>query len=49
MIKKLYPFISNYSTEDIANVLYKLSDIDIDIKINGYDKNKLVEAFLLSL
>ena len=49
VIKKLYPYTSKYSCEEIANMLYKLSDMDIDIKVNGYDKNKLLESFFMTL
>ena len=49
VIKKLYPFINSYNDEDVLNILYKLSDMDIDIKINGYDKRQLFELFLISL
>ena len=49
VIKKLYPYVNNYKDEDILNILYKLSDMDIDIKINGYDKKQVLELFLISL
>ena len=48
-IKKLYPHIKEYSNENIANILYKLSQIDIDSKINGLDRNSLLESFLITL
>lgn len=48
-IKKLYPHINEYSNENIANILYKLSQIDIDSKINGLDRNSLLESFLITL
>jgi len=48
-IKKLYPFINKYSEEDIANILYKLSEVDSDIKLRGLDKNRVFEYFLLTL
>lgn len=48
-IKKLIPYVNKYSKEDIADVLYKLSNLDIDFKINGYDKNELLESFLVTL
>ncbi len=49
VLKKLYPYINDYSKDDIANILYKLSDIDINIKVNGFDKNSLLESFLVTL
>lgn len=48
-IKKLYPFLNSYTNEEIANILYKLSNADIDIKVNGYDKNDVMEKFLIEL
>ena len=49
VIKKLYPYINKYTEEEIINVLYKLSDMDYDIKVQGYDKNKVLESFFLTL
>ena len=49
VLKKLYPYINEYSKEQIANILLKISDIDINIKINGIDKNNLLESFLINL
>lgn len=49
VIKKLYPYLNSYSLEDIANILYKLSNMDIDVKMNGYDKRHVLETFLISL
>ena len=49
VIKKLYPYLNKYSDEDIADILHKLSDMDIDIKINGFDKKNVFESFLISL
>lgn len=47
VIKKIMPYVGSYSIDDIASKLYELSNIDIDIKINGYDKNSLLEAFII--
>lgn len=49
VIKKLYPDLNNWKDEEIADILYKLSQMDIDIKINGYDKKHIFELFLISL
>lgn len=48
-ITKTSEFINNYSEEEILNKLYKLSECDINIKASGYDKNKVLESFILSL
>ena len=48
-IKKTREFINNYSEEELLDKLHKLSDCDIDIKINGYDKNKVLESFIIAL
>jgi len=48
-IKKLIPYIHEYKDEEIANILYELSEIDIKIKVYGIDKNSLFESFIISL
>lgn len=48
-INKLLDVINNYKEEDILDILYKLSEIDIQIKVYGKDKNKMLETFFLSL
>lgn len=47
--KKLYENTRNFSEKEIIDIIYKLSNIDIGIKIKGYDKNKLLENFFLNL
>ena len=49
VITKIMPFVSSYNIDQIANKLYELSNIDIDIKINGYDKKDLLESFIIGL
>ena len=49
VIKKLMPHINNFSDEEVLDLLYKLSDVDYDIKVNGYDKNLIIESFLLKI
>ena len=49
VIKKLIPYSSTYSEEEIVNYLHKLSDLDIDIKVNGFDRSKVLESFIISL
>ena len=39
----------NFSEEEILDILYKLSDMDISIKVKGNDKNKVLENFFLNL
>jgi DNA polymerase III delta subunit len=41
--------INNFKEEEIIDILSKLSDIDIDIKVNSLDKDKLLEMFFLSI
>ena len=47
--KKLYESTRNFSEEEILEILYKLSDMDISIKVKGNDKNKVLENFFLNL
>lgn len=47
--KKLYESTKNFNEKEILDILYKLSNVDIDIKIKGYDKNKVIENFFLNL
>ena len=47
--KKLYENTKNFSEEEIIGILYRLSDMDINIKVKGYDKNKVLENFFLNL
>ncbi len=49
VLKKLYPYLNEYKDEQIADILYKLSEVDSDIKINGYDKKRTMELFFISL
>lgn len=49
VIKKTLMNINNFKEEEIIDYLYKLSNIDIDIKTKGYDKNKVLESFFLTL
>jgi len=48
-IKKLLPYIEKYDEEEIMNVLFKLSEMDSDIKLKGLDKTKVLELFFLNL
>jgi len=49
VIKKLYPYINSYTYEQLADILYRLGEIDIKIKVDGYDKYKAFESFLINL
>lgn len=49
VVKKAYENMNNYNENEIINKLYELSNLDIDIKINGYDKYKVLEMFFLKL
>lgn len=49
VITKLRPFVNDYSNEDIINVLYKLSNLDINIKRDSFDKDTILESFLIAL
>ena len=49
VIRKLIPYVSSYSIDEIADKLLSLSDMDIDVKVNGYDKNYLLESFIIKL
>lgn len=47
--KKMLDVINNFSEEKLIDILYKLSEIDINIKVNGFDKSALLEKFYLTL
>lgn len=49
VVKKAYENINNYKEEELIDKLYELSDLDIDIKINGLDKYKVLENFFLKI
>lgn len=49
VIKKMYDIMNNFKEEEIINIMYKLSDMDIDIKVNSLDKDKLLEMFFLNI
>ena len=49
VIRKLMPYVSSYSVDEITSKLHDLSDIDIDYKVKGFDKNYLIESFIIKL
>lgn len=48
-ISKIMPYINSYKNEEIIDKLYKLSDMDYNIKVLGYEPKKVLEMFFLSL
>ena len=49
VLKKIFSYVRSYKEEEIINILYRLSEVDSDIKLKGLDKNKVLEAFFMSL
>ena len=49
VVKKTYENINYYNEMEILDNLYELSNLDIDIKINGLDKYKVLENFFLKI
>lgn len=47
--KKMLDVIGKFSEDKLLNIIYKLSDADISIKIDGLDKSKVLENFYLSI
>lgn len=41
--------INNYAYDEIIDIICRLSDADINIKVNSMDKNKILESFFLNL
>ena len=41
--------VGKFSEEKLLNIIYKLSDADISIKVEGLDKSKVLENFYLSI
>ena len=48
IISKMIPYVDNYCDEEILDALYKLSDCDIDIKVNGKDSSYVLENFIMT-
>ena len=49
IVKKMVGYSNNFKNEEIINILFNLSNIDIDVKVNGLDKNKLLEIFFMNV
>lgn len=47
--KKMLDVVGKFSEEKLLNIIYKLSDADISIKVEGLDKGKVLENFYLSI
>lgn len=47
--KKMLDVVGKFSEEKLLNIIYKLSDADISIKVEGLDKSKVLENFYLSI
>lgn len=49
VFKKMLDIVGKFSEEKLLNIIYKLSDADISIKVEGLDKSKVLENFYLSI
>ena len=49
VVKKAHENVNNYEEEELINNLYELSNLDIDIKVKGLDKYKVLENFFLKI
>ena len=49
VFKKMLDVVGKFSEEKLLNIIYKLSDADISIKVEGLDKSKVLENFSLSI
>lgn len=49
VVKKAHENVNNYEEEELINNLYELSNLDIDIKVKGLDKYKMLENFFLKI
>lgn len=49
IVKKAHENVNNYEEEELINNLYELSNLDIDIKVKGLDKYKVLENFFLKI
>lgn len=47
--KKMLDVVGKFSEEKLLNIIYKLCDADISIKVEGLDKSKVLENFYLSI
>lgn len=49
VFKKMLDVVGKFSEEKLLNIIYKLSDADISVKVEGLDKSKVLENFYLSI
>lgn len=49
VVKKAHENVNNYEEDELINNLYELSNLDIDIKVKGLDKYKVLENFFLKI
>ena len=49
VFKKMLDVVGKFSEEKLLNIIYKLSDADISIKVEGLDNSKVLENFYLSI
>lgn len=49
VVKKAHENVNNYEESELINNLYELSNLDIDIKVKGLDKYKVLENFFLKI
>ena len=47
-LQKKKEYINLFTVDELLNGLYLLSNADIDVKINGIDKSKVLESFLIN-
>ncbi len=48
VVHKYSAYINSFSDEDILDILYRLSELDINIKIQGMDSSSALESFIIS-
>ena len=49
VIQKLLPFVREYSNDEIINLLYRVSLLDEQIKVFGYDRSDVLKNFIISI
>ncbi len=49
VIQKLLPFVREYSNDEIIGLLYRVSLLDEQIKIFGYDRSDVLKNFIISI
>ncbi len=49
IVKKMIDYSNDFKNEEIIKIISNLGDIDVDVKVNGLDKNKLIEMFFINI